>query len=200
MRILRLEPDCANRIWSFFGTWNLEPATYIYRMALPYQIATLLYCFNERDEVLLLHRAQEPNLGLWSPCGGKLDMKTGESPHACACREAFEELGLAVQAQDLHLTGLISEHGYGGQAHWLMFLFEVKTRLRALPARHREGLFKFFKREELDTLDLPQTDREQIWPLFWEHRGGFFAAHCHCHADGKNTWTIEERILCPKNR
>jgi 8-oxo-dGTP diphosphatase len=185
---------------SFFGTWKLELGTYIYRMALPYQIATLLYCFNERDEVLLLHRAQQPNLGLWSPCGGKLDMQAGESPYACACREASEELGLTVQAQDLHLTGLISEHGYAGQAHWLMFLFEVKTRLRAVPARHREGQFKFFKREELNALALPQTDREQIWPLFWEHRGGFFAAHCHCHADGKNTWTIEEGILCPKNR
>lgn len=169
-------------------------------MALPYQIATLLYCFNEQDEVLLLHRVQEPNLGLWSPCGGKLDMPLGESPYACACREALEELGLTLEAQDLHLTGLVSEHGYEGQTHWLMFLFEVKTRLRVLPAPHREGIFKFFKREEVEALALPRTDREQIWPLFWEHRGAFFAAHCHCGADGKNTWTIEERKLCPKNR
>ena len=49
-------------------------------MALPYKIATLLYCFNERDEVLLLERAQEPNLGLWSPAGGKLKTDVGESP------------------------------------------------------------------------------------------------------------------------
>ncbi len=33
-------------------------------MSLPYQIATLLYCFNEEDNVLLLERTQEPNLGL----------------------------------------------------------------------------------------------------------------------------------------
>ena len=65
-------------------------------MGLPYKLATLLYCFNERDEVLLLERAQEPNLGLWSPCGGKLHTDTGESPYACACREAQEELGLAL--------------------------------------------------------------------------------------------------------
>ena len=57
-------------------------------MGLPYKLATLLYCFNHRDEVLLLERAQEPNLGLWSPCGGKLRTDTGESPYACACREA----------------------------------------------------------------------------------------------------------------
>jgi 8-oxo-dGTP diphosphatase len=160
--------------------------------ALPYKIATLLYCFNERDEVLLMERAQEPNLGLWSPCGGKLDTTEGESPYACACREAREELGLLVVPSDLQLTGLVSEHGYQGQSHWLMFLFEVKTRLKALPAVHREGSFKFFAPEILPTLELPQTDRERLWPWFWEHRGGFFAAHCHCQADGRNEWTLEE--------
>ena len=76
-------------------------------MFLPYKIATLLYCFNERDEILLLERAQEPNLGLWSPCGGKLHTDTGESPYACACREAGEELGLTFRPSDLHLTGIV---------------------------------------------------------------------------------------------
>jgi 8-oxo-dGTP diphosphatase len=161
-------------------------------VGLPYKIATLLYCFNERDETLLLERAQEPNQGYWSPCGGKLHTETGESPYVCACREAKEELGLALQPTDLHLTGLISEHGYQGQAHWLMFLFEVKPRLKSLPPKHREGTFGFFPRDQLLTAKLPQTDLEQIWPLFWKYRGGFFAAHCHCHASGRNEWTIEE--------
>jgi 8-oxo-dGTP diphosphatase len=167
-------------------------------MTLPYKIATLLYCFNESDEVLLLERAQEPNLGLWSPCGGKLHTETGESPYACACREAREELGLAIAPSDLHLTGLVSEHGYQGQSHWLMFLFEVTPEVRALPPAHREGRFQFFPREALAGLRLPQTDRERLWPWFWQHRGGFFAAHCHCHPDGKNEWRLEEcRPLTP---
>ncbi len=123
------------------------------RMALPYKISSLLYCFNERDDVLLLERRKEPNLGLWSPCGGKLKTEAGESPYACACREAAEEIGLRISPAALHLTGIVSEHGYEGQAHW---------------------------------------DREQLWPLFWGHRGGFFAAHCHCHPDGRNDWTLEE--------
>jgi 8-oxo-dGTP diphosphatase len=162
------------------------------RMRVPYQISTLLYCFNGREEVLLLHRKREPNRGLWSPCGGKLRTHTGESPYACACREAAEEIGLALRPQDLHLTGLVSEHGQAGQAHWLMFLFEVRPRLTALPPEHAEGGFGFFPRDALAGLALPRTDREQLWPLFWRHRGGFFAAHCHGHAAGKMEWTIEE--------
>ena len=163
-------------------------------MPLPYRIATLLYCFNERDEILLLERAQEPNCGLWSPPGGKLHTDTGESPYACACREAREEIALEIQPRDLHLTGVMSEHGFQGNAHWLMFLFEVKPRLMKLPAAHREGRFEFFAREAVEKLPLPETDRESIWPWFWEHRGGFFAAHCHCHPDGRNDWTLEESL------
>jgi 8-oxo-dGTP diphosphatase len=161
-------------------------------VGLPYEIATLLYCFNEVEEVLLLERAQDPNRGLWSPCGGKLHRESGESPYTCACREAREELGLQFEPGDFHLTGIVSESGYGGRAHWLMFLFELKPRLHSVPPPIHEGRFEFFPAGRLESLDIPQTDREQIWPLFLRHRGGFFAAHCHCHADGKNSWTLEE--------
>lgn len=163
-------------------------------MNLPYRIATLLYGFNARDEVLLLRRRREPNTGLWSPPGGKLKTETGESPFACACREAHEELGLRLQPHDLHLTGLISEHGYEGQAHWLMFLFEIRPRLTVVPPAHPEGDFDFFARPAVDALDIPATDRERIWPLFWQHQGGFFAAHCYCHAGGQNVWTMEQSV------
>ncbi len=175
-------------------------------MAVPHKIATLLYCFNERDEVLLLERAQEPNLGLWSPCGGKLRTRLGESPHACACREAREEAGLQLGPGDLHLNGLVAERGRG--SHWLMFLFEVKPRLKSLPPPHREGSFGFFSRAALASARLPRTDQEQIWPLFWRHRNGFFAAACHALADGANEWSLEESVpgssadrdLCGINR
>ena len=159
---------------------------------MPYRISTLLYCFNAAGEVLLLYRRKEPNAGLWSPAGGKLRTDIGESPYACACREAREEVGLELSPGDLHLTGIVSEHGYAGQAHWLMFLFEVRPRLIATPPPIAEGTFRFFPRAALDDLELPATDREQLWPWFWQHRDSFFAAHCHCHPNGAFTWTLEE--------
>lgn len=161
-------------------------------MTLPYKVATLLYCFNIRDQALLMLRIQEPNRGLWSPCGGKLHTDIGESPYACACREAGEEIGLALTPHDLHLTGIVSERGHEGNTHWLMFLFEVKQRLEAVPPPNREGEFRFFDASEIPGLQIPRTDAEQIWPLFWRHRGGFFAAHCECLGDGNDRWMLEE--------
>ncbi len=164
-------------------------------MAQSHTISTLLYCFNVADEVLLMKRAQAPNHGLWSPPGGKLRAAAGESPHACAAREAREELGLSLTPTDLRLTGLISEEGGGDAGHWLMFLFEVVPPLFRLPPPHREGRFGFFRREELSGLALPRTDREMIWPLFWRHRRGFFAARCRVFKDRPDEWRVEESRL-----
>jgi len=37
----------------------------------------------------------------------------------------------------------------------------------------------------------------RLWPWFWQHRGGFFAAHCHCNEDGRYEWTLEESLAVP---
>ena len=141
-------------------------------MTLPYKIATLLYCFNEQDEALLLRRKQKPNLGLWSPCGGKLHMDDGESPYACACREAGEEIGLNCARADLHLTGIVSEHGYEGQGHWLMFLFEVLPRLKAVPPRaSRGGLSRFSPRTKFRRC----PSRKRTWSKSGRCSGGIGA-------------------------
>lgn len=161
-------------------------------MVLPYKVATLLYAFNSKDEVLLMERTREPNKGMWSPFGGKVETSQGESPYAAACREAEEEIGLRLAPSDLHLTGIVSEAGYMGQAHWLMFLFEIKPRLQTCPPPHPEGRFEFVSRSNLTGLNLPRTDREQLWPLFWKHRGGFFAAHCQSDPAGHDHWTLEQ--------
>ena len=164
-------------------------------MIVPYKISTLLYCFDGKDRALLMERAQDPNRGLWSPCGGKLLTEIGESPYACACREAAEELQLKITPSGLHLAGIVSEHGYQGQSHWLMFLFEIKVRLTSIPAQHREGRFAFFSRSEIERLELPPTDRQRIWPWFWQYRGGFFSAHCQCDPTGGFNWMLEEAWL-----
>jgi 8-oxo-dGTP diphosphatase len=139
-----------------------------------------------------MERAQKPNFGVWSPPGGKLHVEEGESPHQCASREAAEELGIIVGPLDLHLAGIVSEQHYSGRDHWMMFLFELTWKLREVPQTHREGRFQFFARNELNSLPMPVTDRQQIWPLFWKYRGGFFAVRCEITPAGAHIWTLEE--------
>ena len=159
---------------------------------LPHKISTLIYAFNEKDELLMLERRRPPNLGLWSPFGGKLDVKTGESPHQCASRETFEEIGLATRPQDFHLAGMVSEQAYEGEVHWLMFMFELKARLKQLPPTHAEGVFEFVPQAQVSQRAIPAADREVLWPLFQKHRGGFFCVSIQCHPEKPMSWCIEE--------
>ncbi len=147
---------------------------------LPYKIAVLCYVFDERDRLLLLHRANEPNKGLYSPPGGKLHMDEGESPAECALREMREELLLDLDFADIHLTGLVSERGFGGQTHWLMFLYEVMHPVTIERMAFDEGELGWHAWDDIRSLDIPETDRRVIYPLFRRHRGGFFHVHIDC--------------------
>ncbi len=159
---------------------------------LPHKISALVYAFNRRGDLLMLRRNHMPNAGFWSPFGGKLHKDDGESPHQCAARETFEEIGLKFRPQDFHLTGMVAERAYEGTTHWLMFMFELMPRLDALPPVHDEGLFEFVPLAEVAERHIPRSDREILWPLFQKHRGKFFAVSIVCHPDGRLTWELDE--------
>ncbi len=159
--------------------------------ALPYRIAVLVYLFDERGRVLLLYRRKPPNKELYSPIGGKLEQSSGESPTACAVREVWEETGLTVEPTDLHLTGIVSEAGYEGAGHWLMFLYELTRPVRVERRTFAEGCLEWHDASEVGRLAIPMTDREVIWPLFWRYRGRFFTAHIECEGE-RLRWRLEQ--------
>ena len=160
----------------------------------PYKISTLIYLRNEADELLLLQRTKSPNAGLWSPIGGKLEMASGESPFEAARRETAEEVGLEVDDADLHLFGMISEKNYEGRVHWLMFLFDCRRRLTALPTPIGEGRFGFFAPTALDALAIPATDRKLLWPHYFAHRAGFAAIRVDC-SPGHDLTVVTEQAM-----
>ncbi|XAL98161.1 NUDIX domain-containing protein [Phycisphaeraceae bacterium D3-23] len=163
---------------------------------LPYKIAALCFLFDAQGRTLLLHRAKPPNLDLYSPIGGKLEQAQGESPTRCAQREIYEEAGLEVAIADLHLTGIVSEQAFEGKGHWLMFLYEVTRPVDLAPERmvFDEGRLEWHDPGAIPELAIPESDREVIWPLFWQHRGGFFAAHLDC-TGSRIAWTLEQSSL-----
>jgi 8-oxo-dGTP diphosphatase len=147
---------------------------------LPYKISVLVFIENHAGELLLMLRAKQPNLGAWSPLGGKLEMATGESPFQCAVRETAEEAGLRVREEDMHLFAMIAEKAYQGQTHWLMFLFRCKVPIDHLPPDIAEGRFQFFSREQIGHLPIPETDRAALWPIYDRYRDRFVALRADC--------------------
>ena len=148
--------------------------------ALPYKISVLVFIENAAGELLLMLRAKQPNLGVWSPIGGKLEMATGESPFECAVRETHEETGLTVDAVDMHLFAMIAEKAYQGETHWLMFLFRCKKRIERLPPDITEGRFAFYSRAAIQDLPIPETDKAALWPIYDQYRDGFVALKADC--------------------
>jgi len=160
--------------------------------ALPYRIAVLCYLFDKEDRVLLLHRAKPPNFDLYSPIGGKLEVTIGESPTTCALREIEEEAAVTLQPDDLSLVGIISERSFEGSGHWLLFCFEVTKPVEVKPGQYDEGTLEWHNPDEITNLNIPNTDRELIWPLFFQHRGGgFFMVHIECTENGIS-WVVDE--------
>ena len=147
---------------------------------LPYKISVLVFIENATGELLLMLRAKQPNLGVWSPIGGKLEMTTGESPFQCAVRETAEETGLHVRQEDMHLFAMIAEKAYQGETHWLMFLFRCKQPIGGLPPDIKEGRFAFFSREKIKTLPIPETDKAALWPIYDKYRGRFVSLRADC--------------------
>ena len=166
--------------------------------SLPYKISVLVFLENRAGEHLLILRQKAPNFGHWSPIGGKLEMATGESPFECAARETYEETGLRIGTDDLHLFAMIAEKAYEGQSHWLMFLFRCHRKLDALPPDISEGHFAFFSRADIDRLPIPETDRAALWPVYDRHRDRFVALRADC-APGRPVQVAVEQVTPAPN-
>ena len=168
--------------------------------SLSYKIAVLVFLENSAGELLLILRNKAPNLGSWSPIGGKLEMGLGESPFECAARETLEETGHAISTADLHLFCMIAEKAYEGAGHWLMFLFRCRKPIDTLPPTIDEGRFGFFSRSTIETLPIPETDRTALWPIWDQYRDRFVALRADCAPDQALRIEVEQITPPPAAR
>ncbi len=106
-----------------------------------------------RTELLLLERAREPNRGLFTPLGGKLDR--WEAPRAAAIREIREEAGLADAA--VRLAGTLVETAPGAYNWWSAVYVAEIARIPLPPCA--EGILHWVPREGLGAVPMPATDR-----------------------------------------
>ncbi len=150
---------------------------------LPFKISTLIFIENDKGELLLMKRLKNPNFGLYSCIGGKLEMDQGESPFECAIREVQEEIKVNLTEKDLHLFCMITEKNYENNGHWLMFLFNCKKSINQLPENIDEGEFAFISKDELKKLPIPETDRRALWPIYEKHKDSFVVLRADCRTD-----------------
>jgi len=150
---------------------------------LPYRIAVLCYLEDPSGRLLMLHRRKEPNAGMHSPIGGKLEIGIGESPHTCARREIHEEAGLDIDPDDIKFIGMVSEAGYEGTGHWLLFCFRVTRPIEPdeIPVYDfDEGVLEWIAPDDIESLNLPESDRTVLWPMVRRHQDEIFVAHIDC--------------------
>jgi len=180
--------------WKPRGTFHHTIMATAQTPSLDYKIAVLVFIENAAGEQLLMLRKKSPNLGVWSPIGGKLETGLGESPFECASRETREETGLVVDTADLHLFAIIAERAYEGRSHWLMFLFRCSRLIEALPPEITEGRFGFHSRTAIDKLAIPETDRTALWPVYDKYRDTFVALRADC-TPGNPVRVVIEQII-----
>ena len=161
--------------------------------ALPYRIAVLCYLHDSQGRLLMLHRSKAPNKGRYSPIGGKLEVGLGEGPHECARREIQEEAGLDIDPSDIEFIGMVSEKGYEDEGHWLMFCFDITRTIEhdELPTyEFDEGVLEWVEPDKIESLNIPDTDRQVLWPLVRNRKpGNVFTVHIDCSVDPM-TWVV----------
>jgi 8-oxo-dGTP diphosphatase len=110
---------------------------------LPYYRYTLIFLTRGAD-VLMLHRRNPPNQGLWNGIGGHLE--AGETPLDGALREVREETGYDLPA--LRFAGLLTWEGHSEAPGGIyIFTAEVPAAAPSDPTGEDEGQLAWCPRE-----------------------------------------------------
>lgn len=143
------------------------------------KIVTLVIIRDASGRFLLMKREKNPNIGLWSPVGGKHEPELRESLHESAAREVREEALVDAAPSDLMLRGIATERGVnekGDRADYMMFIFELLRWKGEIPPRGPEGDFAWFPEDEVMRAAIPETDREIFWPYLLKGTAFFSVA------------------------
>ncbi len=112
-------------------------------------VICILRCENE---FLLLKRSREPNKGLFTPVGGKLD--PFENPYSAAIRETHEETGIKVDK--MQFCGVLAETS-PTKYNWMSFVYLADIQ-KVAPPPCNEGDLEWIHFNDLLQVPTPKTD------------------------------------------
>ncbi len=121
------------------------------------RLFTQVYCL-QGEQVLMMKRNKQPNLGLWVAPGGKI--KIDEGPLECALRELQEETNLT--ATEIELRGITSHVLPGYNDACLQFMFLATATKGDLHADLREGDLRWVLLTEVYDLPMPISNRRYM--------------------------------------
>ncbi|OGK16689.1 hypothetical protein A2774_00105 [Candidatus Roizmanbacteria bacterium RIFCSPHIGHO2_01_FULL_39_12c] len=102
---------------------------------------------NEKGEILLVKRKDDPKKGYWDLPGGFVDM--GETLEESFQREIKEELGVKVKNLK-YLTSTADRYLYKGiNLHTICFIFTGKLKGKELKIRDDISGFQFFPKDKI---------------------------------------------------
>jgi len=125
---LILEPKRIKRIWNAVAVFLWTTIKWKYRMIFKYRKNTAAFIINNKDEVLLIQRANEKDVHWQFPQGG---IEPGETEEQAVAREVREETGIKDYEiisihPDSHTYDWSSWHklngGYKGQSQTIFFI------------------------------------------------------------------------------
>ncbi len=118
------------------------------------KVTTLVYALRD-NQVLMMYRRKQPNLGQWIAPGGKVELH--ESPAECAVRELAEETGLQATGRP-ELRIIVTETSPLADWQWLMFIYLVREFEGTLNSACVEGDLAWVAVNEVPALAIPQAD------------------------------------------
>ena len=123
-------------------------------MSIPEGIkkVAVLCVLKQQEALLLLKRLKEPNQGLYTPVGGKLDPY--ESPIEAAIRETREETGIEVPA--MKYCGTLVESS-PTRYNWISFVYVAEIE-RVPPPPCNEGTLEWIDFSQVHSVPTPTTD------------------------------------------
>ncbi|MBC7234930.1 MAG: NUDIX domain-containing protein [Chloroflexi bacterium] len=115
----------------------------------------VLCILQSTEAFLLIHRAQDPNRGKYTPIGGKVDLFEG--PRQAAYREVREETGLELPSVEvLRFRGVLIETSPTAY-NWISFVYSAQVG-HFEPPPCREGALEWVPIRCLADIPTPATD------------------------------------------
>jgi 8-oxo-dGTP diphosphatase len=162
-----------------------------WRFGMRSMLYTQVHCLRG-NQVLMMRRNKEPNLGLWVAPGGKIE--TDESPYECAVRELREETGLT--AHELQLRGIVSIVMPELEQHCMQFLYAVTDFSGQLVTDEREGELRWWTEEAALQLPVP-ADVSVSLPKVLDMSETFYQAKCVFDAEWQLLEVVEHTPRVP---